>query len=146
MDFYGILHFFKEMEMYEKYEQLLHERGIRSADVSRATGISQSTLTDWKKGRTKVLSSESIRKLAEFFGVPTDYFYSDMANEVVDILKTTGPIDYEKNYFLDPEVQAIAEEVRTKEGMRTLFSAARDLSEEDISLVVDMIKRFKGED
>ena len=134
--------------MYEKYEKLLKERNVRSADVSRATGISQSTLTDWKKGRTKDLSSESIRKLAEYFDVPTDYFYGDLVAETVALLKKAGgkTIEHENDYYISPEVQEIAEEVYNSEGMRTLFSAARDLSEEDIKLVIDMIKRFKGEE
>lgn len=135
--------------MYSKYEKLLKERGVRSSDVSTATGIAQSTLTDWKKGRTKYLSSENIRKIADFFEVPVDYFYaaSEDEKELYEILKKSSGknTEIEKNYYNDPYVQKIAEAIYENDGMRTLFNLAEDASEDDINMVIDMLKRFKGE-
>lgn len=37
--------------MYEIFAEILRGYGLKTADVSRATGISMSTFTDWKKGR-----------------------------------------------------------------------------------------------
>ena len=54
--------------MYELYEKLLKKRNVRSADVSRATGISTSTLTDWKKGRSQI-KADKIQKIADYFKV-----------------------------------------------------------------------------
>lgn len=59
--------------MYEKFKKLLEERGVTSYQVSMATGISQSTLSDWKQGlyTPKV---DKIMKIADYFGVPLEYF------------------------------------------------------------------------
>lgn len=51
--------------MYSKYEKLLRERGLNSYKVSKATGISQTTLSDWKKGRSKP-KLDKLLKIAEF--------------------------------------------------------------------------------
>ena len=37
--------------MYAKYAELRDAKGVRDADVSKATGVPQNTLTDWKSGK-----------------------------------------------------------------------------------------------
>ncbi len=59
--------------MYEKFVQLLQERGITPYKVSKDTGISQSTLSDWKTGRA-VPKTNKLVILAHYFGVSVDYF------------------------------------------------------------------------
>lgn len=58
--------------MYEIFEQLLKERGLSIAEFSRQTGISKSTLSDWKKGKFQLKDSKR-RVIADFFGVTLDY-------------------------------------------------------------------------
>ena len=54
--------------MYERYVELLNEKGVKNIDVSRATGIPASTFSDWKKGKSSP-KREKLEKIAEFFGV-----------------------------------------------------------------------------
>ena len=58
--------------MYEIYQILLDEKGLKNADVSRATGISNMTLSDWKRGKS-VPKSDKMRKIAEYLNVSVDY-------------------------------------------------------------------------
>lgn len=58
--------------MYEIYQKLLDEKKLKNADVSRATGVSNMTLSDWKRGKTKP-KTETMRKIATFLGVSVDY-------------------------------------------------------------------------
>lgn len=58
--------------MYEIFEQLLKERGMSVAEFSRVTGISKSTLSDWKKGKFQLKDSKR-RIIAEYFNVTLDY-------------------------------------------------------------------------
>lgn len=58
--------------MYEIFERLLQSRNVTAYQVSKATGISQSTLSDWKKGRS-VPKMDKMQKIADFFGVTLDY-------------------------------------------------------------------------
>ena len=38
--------------MYEIFEQLLQKNGVTAYKVSKETGVTQSTLSDWKRGRS----------------------------------------------------------------------------------------------
>lgn len=58
--------------MYEIYQKLLDEKGIKTAQVCKATSIPQSTFSDWKKGKSKP-KSEKLQKIADYFGVSIDY-------------------------------------------------------------------------
>lgn len=70
-----------EKTMYEIFEALLKEKGLKPIDVSRATGISSSTLTDWKMGRS-VPKRDKMQKIATFLGVSAEYL--DTGNERLD--------------------------------------------------------------
>lgn len=58
--------------MYEIFEQLLQKYGVSAYKVAQATGVTQSTLSDWKRGRSTP-KSENMKKLADYFGVSIDY-------------------------------------------------------------------------
>lgn len=59
--------------MYTKYVELRDSKGFTDSAVSSATGIPQSTFTDWKKGRSKP-KLEKLIKISQFFGVPLETF------------------------------------------------------------------------
>lgn len=52
--------------MYEKFERLLSERNLTSYKVSLATGIAQSSLSDWKRGVSKP-KVDKLQILADYF-------------------------------------------------------------------------------
>ena len=58
--------------MYEIFEQLLQKYGLSAYKVSKETGITQSTLSDWKRGRSTP-KTENMKKIADYFGVTVDY-------------------------------------------------------------------------
>ena len=62
--------------MYKKYEELLRKTGKTSYQVSKDTGIGQNTLSDWKTGRSNP-KLDKLKKIADYFGVPLDYFLAD---------------------------------------------------------------------
>lgn len=57
---------------YQYFEQLLKMEGSTVYRVSKETGISASTFTDWKNGRS-VPKADKLKKIAEYFGVSLDY-------------------------------------------------------------------------
>lgn len=59
--------------MYTKYVELRDRKGLTDYKVSLDTGITKSTFTDWKNGRSKP-KLEKLAKIAEYFGVTVDYF------------------------------------------------------------------------
>lgn len=62
--------------VYSKFVQLLQERGLTAYKVSQETGISQSTLSDWKTGRASP-KADKLLVLARYFGVPIEYFLTE---------------------------------------------------------------------
>lgn len=69
--------------MYESFERLLRERGIRASDVAKATGISSSTFTDWKKGRYQP-KADKLEKIASYFQVPVWYLQDGDVDHQLD--------------------------------------------------------------
>lgn len=73
--------------MYEIFEELLRTKGLKPIDVSRATGISSSTLTDWKMGRS-IPKRDKMQKIASFLGVTEAYLNTGIENQEIDELNT----------------------------------------------------------
>lgn len=71
--------------MYEIYCKLRDERGLKDSDVVKQTGITKSTFSDWKSGRSKP-KNDKLQKIADFFGVTVDYLIS--GNTTADFLYT----------------------------------------------------------
>ena len=59
------------MTGYTKFRSLLMKKGVTAADVSRATGITQSTFTMWKQGKSCPKVDKLIR-ISEYFGCPLE--------------------------------------------------------------------------
>ena len=58
--------------MYERFSKVLQEKGLTAYKVSKETGVSQGSLSDWKYGRSKP-KNESMKKIADYLGVSVDW-------------------------------------------------------------------------
>lgn len=77
--------------MYKIFEMLLAERGVTAYQVSKATGISTGSLTDWKKGRSQP-KIDKLQKIANYFGVSVNYLLTG-EQEKPDTQKDAEPDD-----------------------------------------------------
>lgn len=59
--------------MYSKFEKLLNDTNKTIYRVSKDTGISTTTLYDWREGRS-VPKMDKINTLSKYFGVSLEYF------------------------------------------------------------------------
>lgn len=67
------LHFMKGAQiMYQIFARLMEDKGITPYRVSKETGVSQSVLSDWKRGRC-VPKIDKLQKIADYFNVTIDY-------------------------------------------------------------------------
>ena len=57
--------------MYELYQELLDKKGLKNSDVARAAGVSNMTLSDWKRGKS-VPKYKTMQKIAAFLNVSPD--------------------------------------------------------------------------
>ena len=82
-----------------RIRDLREDMDLRQIDVAAATGIEQKTLSNYETGKTNP-DSHAIIKLAEFFGVTTDYLhgYSDPSiKNAQDIMDKLEKIEKEIN-------------------------------------------------
>ena len=59
--------------MYQVLEILMKENNETPADLSRATGIPQNTISNWK-ARGKGMSAENILKITSHYGISAEDF------------------------------------------------------------------------
>lgn len=66
--------------MYEIYCELRDARGMKDADVARETGITKSTFSDWKNGRSNPKDAK-LQKIADLFGVSVEFIRTGKEKE-----------------------------------------------------------------
>ena len=120
--------------MYEVFLTLLEREGLTVADVSKATGIGQSTLSNWK-ARRNLLSAKNAQIIADFFGVSVDYL---MTGRETPKESTSGKV-----YYFNDETAEAAEEMFEDPELRALMNAARDCPPEVLKSAAELLKRFK---
>ena len=120
--------------MYEVYCKLRDLKGVKDADVVRATGITKSTFSDWKSGRSEP-KKEKLQKIADFFDVSLDYLM-------------TG--EEQNGYYLNEETAKLAQEMFEDEDMRSLFNMKRNMPPERFKAHMEFMKNLyeqeKGND
>ena len=87
--------------MYEIYQRLLDEKGLKNADVARATGISNMTLSDWKRGKSTP-KQDKLQKIADYFGVSIEYLMTG---------KEPAIDSSAQGYYIDEETARTAQEI-----------------------------------
>lgn len=128
------------MEMYEIFEKLLKERNVTPYRVSKETGISTSTFTEWKKG-SYTPKQDKLKKIADYFGVTVDYFLDGESETSLD-----DDVNKEEEYYLDDDTRKLAQELFENKELRLLLDATRKAKKEDLLLVYEMLKRMKSDD
>ena len=116
--------------MYEVFEQLLQKFGVTTADVCKATGIGQSTMSNWKS-RRNLISGKNAQLIADYFGVSVDYLMTGKEKEGGE------------KYYINDETASIAQEIFDNKGLRLLFDAAKDAQPDDLQTVHQMLLALK---
>lgn len=116
--------------MWEKIEKLMVSKGVKIADIHKATGISYSSFTDWRKGVCNP-KQDKLQKIADFFGVPLDYFS--------DVQTDAQP----KAYYFDEETAEIAEDIFQRPDLRLLFKNSRKMTPEDLKTLMTLAEALQ---
>ena len=114
--------------MYKIFEQLLSKHHVTPYKVAKATGVTTTTLTNWKQGKYTP-KQDKLQKIADYFGVTLDYLMTgkeepkekapeltarderDIAKDLNNIMEKltsgeAGPASYDGEP-LDPEAAAL---------------------------------------
>ena len=60
------------MTIYERFADLLGKKGLKAADISRATGLSSTVFSEWKKGKAQP-KADKLQKIADALGVSMEF-------------------------------------------------------------------------
>lgn len=101
-------------------------------EVSKALGVSYTTFASWENG-TNYPRIDKIEMLANYFKISKADLIENKYKE-------------SPGYYEDPEVAALAEEARTNPDIRILFSAAKDISKENMQKTIDFVKFLKSQE
>lgn len=115
--------------MYEVFEHLLQSCGVSAYRFCKETGISQSTISTWKK-KGNLIKGDLAKKIADYFNVSVDYLM-------------TGEEKESDKYYLNDETAEMAQAMFENRDLRVLFDAARDASPEDLKTTYDMLMALK---
>ena len=115
------------MDSYERYEHLRKSKGLSNADVAKATGISDTTLSAWKLGKYTP-KPDKMKILADFFGVSRSVFMDEE----------------EPKYYLNEETAQIAEAIFENHDLYLLFYEAKDASADKVKLATEMFRMMKA--
>ena len=124
--------------MYEIFEQLLQKFGVTTADVCKATGIGQSTISNWKS-RGNLISGKNAQLIADYFGVSLDYLMTGKDNELHE---------FAEKYYMNDDAAKIAQEIYEKD--KVLFDAYRSTDKDRLiayaKKLMDLQKMEEGEE
>lgn len=115
--------------MYEIFSKLLQAHGITPYKVSKETGVSQSTLSDWKRG-ISTPKQDKLQKIADYLGVSLDYLM-------------TGEEKGNDRYYLNDETAKVAQEIFENKELRALFDVQRDMEPDDLVALHNMALALK---
>ena len=116
--------------MYEIYCKIRDSRGIKDADVVRATGITKSTFSDWKSGRSTP-KQDKMQKIADYFGVTVDYLM-------------TG--EEKQGYYFNEETAKLAQEMFEDSDRRSLFDMKRNMPPERFKAHMEFMKNLYNQE
>ncbi len=113
--------------MYEIFEKLLEERGISAYKVSKDTGVTTATLTNWKQGKY-IPKQDKLQKIADYFDVSLEYLMTGKEKEF-------------EMYSIE-NAELLAKIAKNKEAMK-IMEYYMKLSEED-KKEIEMMVTYKA--
>lgn len=105
--------------LYEKIIELCKIKGVAGSKMCLDLGLSKSTLSDMKHGRTKGVSTNTAQKIANYFGVTVGYLLGEEEEQK------------EKSPSQNDELS---------KGLEMLIELFKQIPEESQPMVIEMIR------
>lgn len=113
--------------LYERIQTLCKNKGVSGSRMCLDLGMSKSTLSDMKNGRTKGLSVPNAQKIAGYFGITVDELYGNSAKKD----QTTNG---------DLENKNSPSELSLTEGEKLMLELFRQIPEDRQSEALDLLR------
>ncbi len=116
------------MDLYDRVRALCDKRGVSFRKVEREVGIGHGSINRWHNQMPK---ASTLQKVADYFGVTPAYLLGSEES-------------YSHEYYVDPDVAEIAQELKDRPELKILFDASKNVKKEDIEFVVTLINKMNG--
>lgn len=136
-------------EMIKKYRQ---EHGMSMDEFASRCGLSKAYISLIERGKNTrsdkpiVPSIDTVKAIADVLGVDLNVLLRSMGYDApMKTVITIEPGYGDNGYYTDPDAAALADELLHNEDLRVLFSASRDLTEEQMRDAYKYIKYLKAQ-
>ena len=113
--------------LYERIEGLCKNKGASVTQMCREAGVPRANLTELKMGRQQSLGAAAIAKIAEYFGVSSDYIVtgkeksseaeaSELSDEALMAAKIIDRLPPEGRRLILAQMQAAERELLAQDG------------------------------
>ena len=110
----------------ERLKKALDDRGLRSVDLARMTGIDKSLISNYLSGRFKAKQNK-LYLIAKALNVPETWL-----------------MGYDEEDTQTDELTAILEDARNDPDKRMMFSLAKNATPEQIKAAIAVMQALKG--
>ena len=128
------------MRIGERIKQRRLELGYTADTLAKLLNKNRATIYRYENGDIENMPIDVLEPLAKALNTTPAYLMGwqepHQPNESIISDQTEG-------YYVDPEAAEFAEYLRTRPGARMLFSAAKDISKEDMEKAVEYIELLK---
>ena len=121
-----------------KILELRKKAGLSQNELAAKLNVHQTAISQWETGKTHP-DMNTIRLLADLFNTTTDYLLhrTDVVN--------AHPEKKEDAPAADDDIWELRERLRRQPGLRLLFSASENATQEDLLKVAKIVEDMKSE-
>lgn len=123
-----------------RLKAVMAEHKITQTELAKRTGIRQSSISDWLNNRYEP-KQDKVYILANALNVSPAWLLGYDDSNIPPVQSIPEKKD---GYYTDREAAEFAEYLRTRPGARMLFSAAKDMSKEEMEETVKYIEFLKS--
>ena len=116
-----------------RLKELRKEKGLNQIKLAEIFNVKQNTISQWESGEREP-DNETLKALAKFFGVTTDYLLNGEKGQ---------------KYVNDDETLEILDQMHKRPEMKALFQVTRRATKEDVEgavAFVEVLKKKRGDD
>ena len=115
-------------EMGNRIRDLRIAAGLTQEQLGEKVGLQKSAIAKYENGKTENMKRSVIQKMAEVLGVSPAYLMG---------------FEEDTPYYIDPEAAELAMEIANRKDLRILFDATRDISAEEMAVIIRMVEGLK---
>ena len=118
--------------LYERITELCKSKNVSPSRMCLDLGLSKSTMSDMKAGRTKGITTATAQKIASYFGVSVGYLLGEEEQKEKPLIND------------DEELTEYVQMLKTRPEMRMLFQLSKDATKEDVEAAVRIIEALRN--